>query len=70
MKKISLNNGVTFTNANEAMKEINERNLWDVVVNFMDDDTRERVAYEFGPDTNSEFLEKYLEIAEDDLVIG
>ena len=70
MKKISLDNGVTFMDATEAMREINENNLWDVVVNLMDDDTRERVAYEFGPDTNAEFLAKYLEIAEEDLIIG
>lgn len=70
MKKISLNNGRTYLTAKEAMIEINERNLWDVVANMMDDDTREKVHAEFAPCTEDEFLIRYLALAEDDIVIG
>lgn len=52
------------------MIEINERNLWDVVANMMDDDTREKVHSEFAPCTEEEFLNGYLAISEDDLIIG
>ena len=70
MKKISLNNGRTYLTAKEAMIEINERNLWDVVANMMDDDTREKVHSEFAPCTEEEVLNGYLAISEDDLIIG
>lgn len=53
-----------------AIIEINERNLWDVVANMMDDDTREKVHSEFAPCTEEEFLNGYLAISEDDLIIG
>ena len=70
MKQISLDNGRTYTTAAEAMPEITERNLWDAVVNLMDDDTREAVHAELAPCTEAEFLARYLEIAANDLVIG
>ena len=70
MKKISLNNGRTYLTAKDVMIEINERNLWDVVANMMDDDTREKVHSEFAPCTEEEFLNGYLAISEDDLIIG
>lgn len=70
MKKISLNNGATYLTASEAMSEIAERNLWDVVVSMMDDDIRENVHAQLAPCTEAEFLGKYLEIADDDLIIG
>lgn len=68
-KQISLDNGHTFMDASEAMEEINTRNLWDVVVNLMDDDTREAVDYD-GYDTEEAFLAAYLDRADDDLIIG
>lgn len=49
MKRISLNNGHTYQTPEQAMPEIDNRNLWDVVVNAMDDDTREAVAYDLAP---------------------
>lgn len=69
-KEISLDNGIRFMSAEEAMPEIFERNLWDVVVSMMDDDTRERVHFELAPCSELEFLRRYLEVAREDLVIG
>ena len=69
-KKLSLDNGNSYLTAAEATPEIGERGLWEVVVQAMDDDTRERVHAEIAPCTDEEFLQRYLELAEDDLVIG
>lgn len=38
---------------------------WDAIVNYMDDDIRERVHNELAPCTNKEFLDRYLELDED-----
>lgn len=70
MKHISIDNGRTYQTAERAMPEIDNRNLWDVVVNAMDDDTREAVAYDLAPCSNAEFLSEYLRRAADDLIIG
>ncbi len=70
MKKISLDNGHSYSSAREAASEIDARNLWNVVYFMMDDATRERVHREDAPDTDIEFLEKYLYYTDDDLVIG
>lgn len=45
-KSISLDNGQTYVTASETMPEINMRNLWDSVMELMDDETREAVAQE------------------------
>ena len=70
MKHISIDNGRTYQTAEQAMPEIDNRNLWDVVVNAMDDDKREAVAYDLAPCSNAEFLAEYLRRAADDLIIG
>ena len=70
MAKISLDNGHTYMTATEAMPEITANNLWDAVVNVMDDDIREAVHNEIAPCTEVEFLAAYLERATDDLIIG
>ena len=70
MKKISLDNGHSYMTAQEAMPEITSRNMWDTVINMMDDDTREKVHSELVPCTEVEFLMRYLELANDDLIIG
>lgn len=67
---ISLDNGRTWMTAEEAMDEINERNLWDVIVNMMDDDIREAVSADLAPCTDEEFLSEYLRRSDDGLVIG
>lgn len=70
MAKISIDNGRTYMTAEDAMPGILEGNLWPVVVQLMDDDTREQVHRELAPCTELEFLARYLEIAPYDLVIG
>lgn len=70
MKLISLDNGNTYLEAHEAVEEINQKNLWDFIIDIMDDEAREKVHAEFAPCTEKEFLERYLEIAPDHLVIG
>ena len=70
MAMISINNGMDFLNAHEAMPLIDERHLWDAVVSMMENDVRERVHYELAPCSEEAFLSRYLEIAEEDLVIG
>lgn len=67
---ISIDNGLHFATAAEAMPEINKYNLWDAVVNAMDDETRESVSYDMAPCSELEFLDEYLLRAENDLVIG
>lgn len=67
---ISLDNGRTWMTAEEAMDEINERNLWDVIANMMDDDIREAVNADLAPCTDEEFLADYLRRSDDGLVIG
>jgi len=70
MKQISIDNGRTYMTAEEAIPEILENKLWPVVVQLMDDDTREQVHNEIAPCTEREFLARYLELAPRDLVIG
>jgi len=70
MKMISLDNGHSYKTAEDAIRVIVERNLWDTVVNAMDDATREAVAAELAPCTMLEFLDRYLQIAPDNLIIG
>ncbi len=70
MKEISLDNGLHYMTAEEAMPEIEEKGLWDVIAEYMEDDAREEANREIAPCTELEFLKKYLEIATEDLVIG
>lgn len=67
---ISLDNGRTWMTADEAMEEINERNLWDAIVDMMEDEIREAVHDDLAPCTEEEFLTEYLRRAEDGMVIG
>ena len=69
-KEISLDNGIHFTDARDAIQEILNRNRWDAVVNMMDDDTREAVTAELAPCTEETFLIRYLELAPENLIIG
>lgn len=67
---ISLDNARTWMTAEEAISSINSNNLWDAVVNMMDDELREEVAADLAPCTELEFLAEYLRRADDGLVIG
>ena len=68
--RISLDNGRTWMTAAEAMEEINERNLWEAIVNMMDDEIREAIHAEIAPCTEEEFLAEYLRRADAGLIIG
>ena len=70
MKRVSLDNGLSFASACQVIKNIKKRNLWDTVVNAMDTDTREAVHTEKAPCTEQEFLHAYLKKAKVDLIIG
>ena len=66
MKKISIDNGNSWTTPEAAIATLG----LDVIVNYMDDDTRETVHSELAPCTEVEFLARYLELAPCDLIIG
>jgi hypothetical protein len=66
MKHISIDNGNSWTTPEAAIATLG----LDVIVNYMDDDTREAVHAELAPCTEVEFLAAYLERATDDLIIG
>ena len=66
MARISIDNGRSFCEVEEVLQAIE----WDVVVNYMDDNIRERVHDELAPCTEEEFLNRYLELSDDDLIIG
>lgn len=67
---ISLDNGRTYLTAEEAMPEIIEHNLWDMIVNMMDDEIREDVHADIAPCTELEFLTEYLRRTAEGLAIG
>lgn len=66
---ISLDNGHTFMTAHEAMPAIKERNLWDTIVEMMDSETRESIAFLSSCETEEDFLAEYLS-QWGDLIIG
>lgn len=65
-KAISIDNGNTFVTPEEAIEGMR----WEVIAHYMEDDAREQVHSELAPCTNLEFLTRYLEVAEGDLIIG
>ena len=65
MKRISIDNGAHYVTPEDAIAGMS----WDVITNYMDDDTRETVSQE-GPETELAFLLRYLELADADLIIG
>lgn len=65
-KKISIDNGATYITSEEALEAVS----LDALAVYMDDDARERVHMECAPCSDVEYLRRYLEIAEADLVIG
>lgn len=64
--QISIDNGRSFVSPADAIAQMS----WDVIVNAMDDDTRETVHAELAPCTDEEFLTRYLELAPFNLIIG
>lgn len=78
-KQISLDNGHTYLDADEAIKTMQEQaeesgipfgKIWENVAYQMDDDIRETVHMELAPCTKKEFLRRYLELSPEDLIIG
>jgi len=66
MKHISIDNGNSWTTPEAAIATLG----LDVIVNYMDDDTRETVHNELAPCTEVEFLREYLKRSSVDLIIG
>jgi hypothetical protein len=66
MKNISIDNGRSYCTVEQAL-EAYSMGIWS---QYMDDETREDVAAEIAPCTDSEFLTAYLGRAAEDLVIG
>lgn len=61
--QVSIDNGehwYTVYDVSDIMPEIEERGLWQALVNVMDDDTRETVHALLAPCEDAEFLEEYL----------
>lgn len=74
MKQISLDNGRSFMDPDEALELVNTPDngvniTWDVIVSFMAESVLEEVHRE-APETELEFLTRYLQLANDDLIIG
>lgn len=63
---ISVDNGHTFVDPAEAIAAVG----FDTIVAAMDDSLREYVHNQYAPDTDLEFLTRYLEVSPDDLIIG
>jgi hypothetical protein len=66
---VSLDNGNKYYSVDDLTHEQIDNN-WDRLVMFMDPDIREQVNSELAPCSNRDFLCRYLEIADDDLIIG
>lgn len=66
MKKISVDNGFTFTSVDEA---IETAGIF-TIAQMMDHDVREYVHNNCNCDTDVDFVREYLRYAHDDLIIG
>lgn len=66
MKRISVDNGMRFVTSEEALNKFGI----DTIALYMDDSRREKVHAELAPCTDVEFLTRYLELSNDDLIIG
>lgn len=65
MSKISIDNGNTFVSAEEAIEGVG----FEEIASYMDSDLKEKV-HSLEYDNDQEFLEKYLELSDHDLIIG
>ena len=64
--RISIDNGNTFCEPEEALRQVGMETL----VEYMDDEIREAVHRELAPCSEVEFLMRYLELADENLVVG
>lgn len=70
-RDISIDNGAHFREVDdELMEQIEENNLWDTIVELMDDETRKLVDDSVSPCSDRTFLKTYLLLAHDDLIVG
>jgi hypothetical protein len=72
MARISIDNGNSYIDHNEVaeLREAIDYVGWDVIVEVMDDDVRERCHMESDATDEPEWLADYLRMADEDLVIG
>ncbi len=66
MKRISIDNGLTYVTPREAIKGMR----WEVIAHYMEDSAREAVHAELAPCSRLDFLIRYLQLADHDLIIG
>ena len=66
MKQISIDNGNSWITPQEAIKGMR----WEVIAHYMEDEAREAVHADLAPCSRLDFLIRYLEIADHDLIIG
>lgn len=66
MKKISINNGHSYTTPREAIKAVGI----EAFVCMMDEEIREHVAHKYAPCTDMKFIREYLRRAKANLIIG
>lgn len=66
MAQISIDNGHSFCTVEEALKA-HSIEKW---AEYMDDATREVVHKSFAGSTDTAFMKAYLELANNDLIIG
>lgn len=66
MKQISIDNGLTYVTPEEAIDGMR----WDVIAHYMEDEAREAVHADLAPCSNLDFLIRYLQLADYDLIIG
>ena len=66
MKRISIDNGYHFVDPEVAVSEVD----WEVIVWYMNEDTCDVIAQIYPPCTKLTFLEGYLKLANEDLIIG
>nr|DAQ95961.1 MAG TPA: hypothetical protein [Caudoviricetes sp.] len=69
---LSVDNGFSYIAADEdaELQAAIDKVGWNTIVNFMDDDAREKAHRDVAPCTDLEFLKYYLGIAPYDIVIG
>ena len=66
MKRISIDNGATYTTPEEALQVFGLEDL----AEYMEDDAREETHRQLAPCTDADFLRHYLVLAKHDLIIG
>ena len=66
MREISINNGRSFCEPEEAIATVS----WDIIVRSMRKELRELIHIELFPCSEICFLRNYLDLAEENLIIG